>query len=128
MWIPKLVSTCSLVIHVFHHANQCIYFCWSSSSPSKLGYYCRGSINRSAICIGAWRFVEGVNTRTGVARVYPALTPATSVAIIHYNGNKCSVTMMVLNLASRAPPHWLIKAPGVGITAVPGWIQHRVLD
>jgi hypothetical protein len=31
-------------------------------------------------------------------------------------------------LASRAPPHRLIKAPDVGITAVLGLILHRVLD
>jgi hypothetical protein len=41
-------------------------------------------------------------------------------ATIHYNGNKCSFTMMVLNLASRDPPHRLIKTPSVDITAVLG--------
>jgi hypothetical protein len=54
-------------------------------------------------------------------------------------GNKCLVTMMrfavslcdwpYLSLdASRAPPRRLIKAPGVGITMVPEWIQYGVLD
>jgi hypothetical protein len=33
-----------------------------------------------------------------------------------------------LSRASRAPPRRLIKAPGVGITAVLGRILHRVLD
>jgi hypothetical protein len=48
--------------------------------------------------------------------------------IIHDNSNKCLVTMIVLIIASRAPPRRLIKASGVGITVVPGWIQHRVID
>jgi hypothetical protein len=42
---------------------------------------CRGFVNRSAIEVGVWRFVEGVNAeeRSGmvVARVYPASDPAT---------------------------------------------------
>jgi hypothetical protein len=45
-----------------------------------LAHY-RGFVNRSAIGVGIWRFVEGVNTeersRTVVARVYPASDPAT---------------------------------------------------
>jgi hypothetical protein len=42
---------------------------------------CHGFVNRSAIEVGVWRFVEGGNTaeRSGtvVARVYPASDPAT---------------------------------------------------
>jgi hypothetical protein len=45
-----------------------------------VGANCRGFINRYAIGVGVWRFVEGVNTveRSGmvVARVYPASDPA----------------------------------------------------
>jgi hypothetical protein len=41
---------------------------------------CRGFVNRSAIEVGVWRFVEGVNMaeRSGmvVARVCPASDPA----------------------------------------------------
>jgi hypothetical protein len=48
-----------------------------------VGANCHGFINRSAIGVGVWRFVEGVNTteRSGmvVARVYPASDPATVV-------------------------------------------------
>jgi hypothetical protein len=54
-------------------------------------------------------------------------------------GNNCSVTMMrlVVSLcdwpylclgASRAPPRWIIKVPGVGITMVPERIQYGVID
>jgi hypothetical protein len=46
-----------------------------------MGANCCGFINRSAIGVGVWRFVEGVNTaeRSGivVAQVYPASDPAT---------------------------------------------------
>jgi hypothetical protein len=46
-----------------------------------VGANCRGFVNRSAIGVGVWRFVEGVNmaerSRTVVARVYPASDPAT---------------------------------------------------
>jgi hypothetical protein len=45
-----------------------------------VGANCHGFVNRSAIRVGVWRFVEGVNTaeRSGtvVARVYPASDPA----------------------------------------------------
>jgi hypothetical protein len=60
-----------------------------------------------------------------------SLHPATT----HYNGTMCTdyndgvgryaISMI---LASRAPPRRLIKAPGVGITPVPGQILHRVVD
>jgi hypothetical protein len=46
-----------------------------------VGANCHGFVNRSAIGVGVWRFVEGVNTaeRSGtvVTRVYPASDPAT---------------------------------------------------
>jgi hypothetical protein len=46
-----------------------------------VGTNCRGFINRSAIRVGVWRFVEGVNTveqsGTMVAQVYPASDLAT---------------------------------------------------
>jgi hypothetical protein len=46
-----------------------------------VGTNCRGFINRSAIGVGVWWFVEGVNTaeRSGtvVARVYLASDTAT---------------------------------------------------
>jgi hypothetical protein len=45
-----------------------------------VGANCHGFVNRSAMGIGVWGFVEGVNTaersRTMVARVYPASDPA----------------------------------------------------
>jgi hypothetical protein len=45
-----------------------------------VGANCHGFVNRSAIGVGVWRFVERVNTtkRSGtvVARVYPASDPA----------------------------------------------------
>jgi hypothetical protein len=41
-----------------------------------VGTNCHGFVNRSAIGVGVWRFVEGVNTAEGsetvVARVYPS--------------------------------------------------------
>jgi hypothetical protein len=61
----------------------------ANRKPSLLAFFrsasskeeCRGFVNRSAIGVGVWRFVEGVNTaersRTVVARVYPASDPAT---------------------------------------------------
>jgi hypothetical protein len=49
-------------------------------------------------------------------------------AIVHYNGNEFSATMMRLFVALRAPPHRLIKVPGMGITVVPSQILHGVLD
>jgi hypothetical protein len=59
------------------------------------------------------------------------LHPATT----HYNGAMCTDCndgvgrySICYVLASRAPPRWLIKAPSVGITAVPWRILHRVLD
>jgi hypothetical protein len=39
-------------------------------------------------------------------------------AIIHYNSNKCLVTMSCVIFASRAPPSQLIKVPDLGIMAV----------
>jgi hypothetical protein len=46
-----------------------------------VGANCCGFVNRSAIGVGVWQFVEGVNTaeRSGtvVARVYPASDPTT---------------------------------------------------
>jgi hypothetical protein len=44
-------------------------------------------------------------------------------AIIHYNGNKCSVTMSCVSLDSRAPPSRLVKTLGLGIMAVSRQIQ-----
>jgi hypothetical protein len=45
-----------------------------------LNHIYRGFVNRSAIGVGVWRFVEGVNmaeqSGTVVARVYPASDPA----------------------------------------------------
>jgi hypothetical protein len=38
-----------------------------------VGANCRGFIDRSAIGVGVWRFVEGGE----IARVYPVLDPAT---------------------------------------------------
>jgi hypothetical protein len=47
--------------------------------PTVGANYC-GFVNRSAIEVGVWQFVEGVNTaersETVVAQVYPALDPA----------------------------------------------------
>jgi hypothetical protein len=49
-------------------------------SPT-VGANCHGFVNRPAIGVGIWRFVEGVNTEersgTVVARVCPASDPAT---------------------------------------------------
>jgi hypothetical protein len=46
-----------------------------------VGTNCRGFFNRSAIGVGVWQFVEGVNTAeqsgTMVAQVYPASDLAT---------------------------------------------------
>jgi hypothetical protein len=87
------------------------------------------------VCL--WRFVEGGEhggaIRDGSSTSLPSFRSRSGgeilrAAIIYYNGNKCSVTTMVLILASRAPPRRLIKAPSVGITAVSGRILHRVLD
>jgi hypothetical protein len=72
-----------------------------------------------------------------------SLHPATT----HYNGTMCTgyngcvgrdaicYVLAILAIswlsryhAPRAPPRRLIKAPGVGITVVPGRIQYGVLD
>jgi hypothetical protein len=46
-----------------------------------VGANCRGFVNKSAIGVGVWRFVEGGEhggaIRMVVARVYPASDPAT---------------------------------------------------
>jgi hypothetical protein len=70
----------------------------------------------------------------GGGSLHPATTHYNGTMRTYYNDGVgryaiCYVfAILAISLASRAPPRRLIKAPGVGITAVPGRILHRVLD
>jgi hypothetical protein len=83
---------------------------------------------------------------TVIDRDYPGSRPrgggSLHPATTHYNDTMCTgyngcvgrdaicyvLAISWLSRASRAPPRRLIKAPGVGITVVPGRIQYGVLD
>jgi hypothetical protein len=107
----------------------------SNCRHTSLGGECRGSVNRSAIGVGVWRFVEGGEhggaIRDGGSTSLPSFRSR--------NRYKCSITMMRLAIslcdwpclslgASRAPPRRLIKVHGVDITMVAERIQYGVLD
>jgi hypothetical protein len=92
-------------------------------------------INISAMEGSLWRLVEGGEHSGAILDGSSTSLPnfrsrsgggILCAAIIHYNGNKCSVTMIVF-IASSAPPRRLIKMPSVGITAVPWQIHYGVL-
>jgi hypothetical protein len=108
---------------------------------------CCGFVNRSAIGVGVWRFVEGGEHGRAIWDGGSTSLPSfrsrnggetLNAAIIHiwqqvlsYNDEVGCFAMRLavcLSRSSRAPPRRLIKAPGVGITVVPGRIQYGVLD
>jgi hypothetical protein len=95
-----------------HYGRQLSWF----YQQIRHGYMCM------AVCGGG---EHGGAIRGGSSTSFPSFRSCSGgrilcAAIIHCNGSKCSVTLMVLNLTSRAPPRRLIKAPGVGIMTVPG--------
>jgi hypothetical protein len=96
---------------------------------------------------GLWKGVNmAERSGTVVARVYPALDPATVARpyvlleftiwqqVLGYNDKvgcfamQLAVSKIRCLCAPRAPPRRLIKAPGVGITMVTERIQYGVLD
>jgi hypothetical protein len=115
-------------------------------SPT-VGTNYRGFINRSAIEVGVWRFVEGGEhggaIRDGGSTSLPSFRSRDGGEFTCcYNslyGNKCSITMMRLAVSLCDRPYdsylpqgllhaGLIKAPSVGYMLVPERIQLRVLD
>jgi hypothetical protein len=112
------------------------------------GSNCRGFVNRSAIEVGVWRFVEGGEhegaIQDGGSTSLPSFRSRNGgetlrAAIIHYTATSArlqwwgllfryAIGRMTLILPQGLLHAGLIKAPGVGYTLVPERIQLGVLD
>jgi hypothetical protein len=75
------------------------------------------------------RDYPGSRPRSG-GSLHPATTHYNGIMCTGYNGcvGRYAICYVFAILAPRDPLGRLIKAPGMGITAVPGRILHRVLD